>query len=163
MAKTSTRTAVFETSPERLLEVLTSAEFQEKQRRLDEAVVEAKFVELSRTADRLEFELRSTEYERGMTGLNKKKTVNSTTHVVWDLRARKATWSYTTQAYDRVKVGGTNRIEASGNSTRYVSDVTVEVKMPLVGGKVEGAIVDGMGKGFHKHDDLLRDFLAKQQ
>jgi hypothetical protein len=152
---------VFETSPERLLEVLTSSEFQQKQRHLDEAVVEAKFVEISRTEDRLEFELRSTEYERGMTGLNKKKTISTTTRAVWDLKARKSTWTYSTQAYDRFKLGGANRIEASGGTARYVSEVTVEVKVPLVGGKIEGMIIDGMTKGFQRHDDLVREFLKK--
>lgn len=161
MAKTSTRTVVFETSPEKLLEVVTSSAFQERQRHLDEAVVEAKFVEISRTADRLEFELRATEYERGVTGLNKKKTINSTTRVVWDLTARSSTWTYSTAAYDRFKLAGTNRIEASGGTARYVSEVTVEVKVPLVGGKIEGMIIDGMTKGFQRHDELVREFLKK--
>jgi hypothetical protein len=161
VAKTSTRTTVFDASPETLLEVLTSAAFQEKQRRIDEAVVDAKFVEISRTEDRLEYELRSTEYERGMTGLNKKKTIKSVTRVTWDLRARKGTWTYSTPAYDRFKLSGAHAIEASGDRARYVAGFTVEVKVPLLGGKIEGMIAEGMTKGSERWDALLREFLAK--
>lgn len=159
MAKTSTRTTVFDSTPEKLLEVLTQGEFQEKQRQIDEAVVEATFVEVTRTEDRLVFELRSKEYERGMTGLNKKKTVQSVTRVDWNLRDRKSTWTYSSPSYSFFTLSGAHRIESEGDKARLVSDTTVSVKMPLVGKKVEGLIIDGMGKGRARYDDLLRKHL----
>lgn len=161
MAKTSTRTTVFEASPEKLLEVLTSGEFQEEQRKLDDAVVDAKFVEITRSDSRLVFELRSTEYERGMTGLNKKKTVQSATRVDWDLERRESTWTYSSPSYSFFKLSGAHRIEPDNDKARLVSDTTVVVKMPLVGKKVEGMIIDGMGKGRAKYDDLVRSYIAK--
>jgi len=161
MAKTNTRTVVFEASPEHLLEVLTNGDFQERQRKLDDAVVDSKFVEIKRDDDRLVFELRSTEYERGMTGLNKKKTVQSVTRAEWDLRARKSTWTYSSPSYKLFTLSGAHRIEAAGDKARLVSDFTVEVKMPLVGGKIEKMIVDGMGKGRESYDQLVRSELKK--
>jgi hypothetical protein len=159
--KTSTRTAIFETTPDALVALLTSASFQEEQRRLDESVVDVKFVEISRTDARLEFELRSTEYERGLTGVNKNKHIQSVTHVEWDLKNRKGTWSYKTQAYDRFKLSGVERVEPMGDKARFVDEVTADMKMPLVGGKIEGAVLDGTAKGAKNWDALVRKRIGK--
>lgn len=161
MAKTSTRTTVFDASPDRLLELLISGDFQEEQRKLDDAVMDANFVEITRSESRLVFELRTKEYERGITGLNKKKTVQSMTRVDWDLGSRKSTWTYSSPSYSFFKLSGAHRIEPDGDKARLVSDFTVEVKMPLLGRKAEAMIIDGMGKGRARYDDLVRSYLAK--
>ncbi len=162
MAKTSTRTTVFDTTPETLIEVLTDAKFQEEQRKLDEAVVESTFVETSRTDTRLTFELRSTEYERGIKGLNKKKTIKTKTAVDWDLKAARSKWVYTTPMDARFSLSGSQRVEAQGGKVRFVSEFTVEMKVPLIGKKIEGMIVNGMEKGSGGHDALVRKYLAKK-
>ena len=162
MAKSSERTTVFEVAPEVLLEVVTSSEFQVEQRKLDEAVVDAKFAEIARTDDKLQFELRSTEYERGMTGINKKKTIQSVTKVTWNLKTKSGTWSYSSPSTDKVKLSGAHKIETAGDNSRFTAETTVDVKIPLVGKKVEAMIIDGMGKGRNGYDNLLRRYLAKR-
>ncbi len=161
MARTSTRITVFDASPDALLRVLTNGNFQQAQRELDQAVVGAKYKEVSRTDDRLVFELRSTEYERGVRGLNKKKTIQSVTRVTWDLKARRGTWTYSSAGYDRFTLSGTHRVESAGEKARFVSEFTVSVKVPLLGKKIEGMIIDGMGKGRDNYDDLVRSYLKK--
>lgn len=161
MAKTSNRTTVFEASPEKLLEIVISPEFQVEQRKLDDAVVDATYHEMTRTEDKLVFELRSKEYERGMTGLNKKKTIEATTKAEWNLKTMVGTWSYNAPSLDRVKISGKQSIEPAGDAARFHAEFTIEVKIPLVGKKAEGMIVDGMNKGKDNYDNLLRQYLAK--
>lgn len=163
MAKTSSRTTLFETTPEKLLEIVTSEDFQVEQRLLDEAVVNTELVEVSRSDDKLVFELRSKEYERGMKGLNRKKTISSTTKVEWDLKNKKATWSYSSPSIERFRLEGNQRIEpAPGDKAKFTAEFTVEVKVPLLGGKIEGKVTDGMNEGSQRYDDLLRKHIAKR-
>ncbi len=156
--RTETR---FDLSPERLLEVLTHPEFQKAQRMKDEAVLDARFHEVSRTEDRVVFEVRTTEYERGLGGLNKKKTFESVTHNDWNLKRRTATWSYTSPQTGRAKIGGSNRIDSAGDGARLTFEANIEVRVPLLGKKIEKKIAEGMKRGRTGYDALAREYSKK--
>jgi hypothetical protein len=155
------RETVFELQADQLLAVLTSGEFQVAQRKADEAVVDARFHEVSRTAERVVFEIRSTEYERGLTGLNKKKTFESVTRNEWDLKNRKARWSYSSPQTDRATIAGTNAIEAVGDRAKLTFEASVDIRIPLIGKKIEEKVASGLEKGREKYDRLVREFGKK--
>jgi len=161
MAQNWSKTTVFDATAEKLFDVLTNSDFQVAQRKNDSAVVDAEFHEVSRSDTRLEFEVRATEYERGMTGLNKKKTLKSVTKVNWDIKKLSGSWVYSQESQTRFKLSGTHKIEEAGDKARYISGFTVEVKVPLVGKKIEKLILEGMSKGRDGYDNLVRDHLKK--
>ena len=111
MAKSISRTVTYDQPVEKVLSAVTSEEFQIAQRKTDAAVVEAEYREVRRTDQELLFEVHSVEYERGMTGLDKKKTVKSVMSSKWYLTKLTGTWTYTNEATDRFKLGGTDRLE----------------------------------------------------
>lgn len=155
------KATVFDVTPEKLLEVMTHPDFQVAQRLNDSAVKDARFVEVSRTEDRLVYEVQATEYERGLTGLNKNKTVESVSRFEWDLKRKTCQWFYKSPMTDKASISGFNRIEASGDKAKMVGGFSVGVKIPLVGGKIEKAISSGMTSGRDKYDDTLRDYCRK--
>jgi len=60
----------------------------------------------------------------------------------------------------RLRCSMTIHYEADGDGTARVLDGEVKVPMPLVGGKVEGAIVSGLKENIAVEADLLRDWLT---
>jgi hypothetical protein len=57
------------------------------------------------------------------------------------------------------RLGGTMRVEPTASGSRYVVDGTVEVKVPVVGGKAEGFIAGLVEKLAAKEADVLRSAL----
>lgn len=57
------------------------------------------------------------------------------------------------------RLGGTMRLEPLPTGSRYVVDGTVEVKVPLIGGKAEGFIAGLVEKLAVKEADVLRSAL----
>ena len=58
------------------------------------------------------------------------------------------------------KLGGTMRLEPTPTGSRFVVDGTVEVKVPLVGGKAEGFIAGMVTKLAAKEAEVLRSALS---
>lgn len=161
MAKTTRGVTEFPFPAAKLLEALLSPGYQIESAKLDDAVKDARFEILARSAERATCEIRSTEYERGMTGIDRKRTVETTTRIEWDLTAMSSTWVYANPSQARFKLSGQSRIEPSAGGCRLVSEATVEVKIPLVGGKVEGMVVEGMEKSRARDAELMRAWAAK--
>ncbi len=163
MARSGSKSTRFAVSPEKLLAVVTDPAFQAEQRELDDAVTKATAEVTVRDAQRCVIEIRATEYDRGVTGLDKNKTISSVTKVDWNLEAMTATWTYeSTSAHAaRFTIKGGNKIKADGDGAILEGDNYVEVRLPLVGGQVEKLVLDGLIKGRDGYDQLLRDYLAR--
>lgn len=56
---------------------------------------------------------------------------------------------------------GTIRVVGDGEGTRRVVRGQVKVKVPFYGGRVEGWIVDGLGRGYEEEADRLSAWLAR--
>ena len=61
----------------------------------------------------------------------------------------------------RLRCSMTIRFDADSDRTTRVVDGEVNVPMPLVGGKVEGAIVSGLKENIDVEAQLLRDWLTE--
>lgn len=63
---------------------------------------------------------------------------------------------------DRLRAGGTYRFVATGPaSCTRVADGTVDVRFPLVGGKVERAIISGLADHLAREADLVGRWLER--
>ena len=161
MAKTTKGSSDFTFPASKLIEVLVHADCQIASSKLDEAVKDARFELLSRTEDSAVFEIRMTAYERGMTGFDKKKTIETSTRVEWNLKAMTSTWTYLNPSQAKVKLSGAGRIEATSAGCRLHSEATAEVNIVLIGGKIEGLIVAGIDKGRARDAELMREWAKK--
>ena len=63
---------------------------------------------------------------------------------------------------DRVKAGGTTTISATSKGARRVVDGDVTVKMRLIGGQIEKAVVAEFERGMARAVDLVRDIHREQ-
>jgi hypothetical protein len=162
MAKSFKRSTKFDATPEKALSVLTNPEFQVERETAQDNCVGAEYKEISRSDTRLVYEVINTEYAKGVTGIDKNKTERVTYTYTWDLARKSCTWVYRSDHGDRVKVSGSLKIVTGPANTSVLDDdFTVEVKIPLVGGKIEGIIMKEVEAGWPKYEKVLRAWLSK--
>ncbi|MDY0004388.1 MAG: DUF2505 family protein [Polyangia bacterium] len=159
MAKQSVRTMSFPFPPDLIQQVLSSPEFQAENFKA-QGNPDAKVFEKSRTDSRLLLVAEVTEYAKGVTGLDKSKTEQTVTTYDWDLLARRATWTYQSP-HSQVKVWGAIRIDASGSGTSLTEEFNVEVKIPLLGGKIEKMVLKEAEAYWPRYEKLVADYCKK--
>ena len=160
MAKKTVNKIQLAYSPDLVMKVITTPLFQETNF-LAQDNPGAKVSEVSRTDDKLVLRAEVVEYAKGMTGIDRSKTEKTTTEYDWNLKQRSATWTYNSVHGKRVQVWGAIRIEGGGDSCTLVEEFNVNVKIPLMGGKVEKLIMKEVDKYFPKYEALVKEFCAK--
>ena len=160
MAKRDEQTFFFDVPPEKLLEVMIDEEYQIA-RQKSQGALEVNIKEISRTDDRLVFEVHAKEYARGITGVDKSKTEINVTTYDWDLKAKRGSWKHTTSQGERVKVWGTVQIQPDGDKSRLVNDFNIEIKIPLVGGKIEKMVMKEVAKSWADYEKIIREFCSQ--
>ena len=83
------------------------------------------------------------------------------THYEWDLKGRRASWTYSSPHGKRVRVWGGTRIDAAGDNAVLHEEFNCEVKIPLVGGKVEKVILKEVDKYWPRYEQLLNEWCEK--
>ncbi len=164
MAKTWNKTVTFDATADQLFNVLTSGDFQVASQKNDPAVVSASYHEVSRSDERLVLVIDTLEYARGMTGLDKKKTEKNKTTWTFDLKRMRGKWVYSSASSwaDKVQAEGADTVEAgSGGKARLVSEATFTVRIPLIGGKIEGFIMKEIEQSRPAFERTIREFLKK--
>jgi hypothetical protein len=160
MSTTSTHVMSFSAPPAQVLEVVTNPDFQVANFKA-QGNPDAKVTEKSRTGDRLVLEGAVTEYVKGITGVDKSKTEVTITTFDWNLVAMTSTWTYRSSHGDRIKISGAVKIEAAGASSKLTETFTIDVKIPLVGGKVEKMVMKEVEAFYPRYEQLVKDWLAK--
>jgi len=147
-------------TPDKLLEVLTNPEFEvQKQKNVSKAL-DASVKELKRSDAELVYEVHSTEYAKGMTGLDKSKTEAVIIKTRWNLKERHAEWTWEGSQYGKkVSVSGTITIRPQGEHSSLVSTMDVEIKIPLVGGVAEKKTLQTIEATWHKFDALVDTYV----
>lgn len=157
MAKTTEHTFVLPgTSPDRALEILSSEAFEIEQNESQEGNKSCRVVPKSKDDARLTYTLETVEYGRGLTGVDRSKTNETTTEVTWDLNKRESSWVYTGTQPGRVKVWGGTAITPQGDGCKIRSTLNVEIKIPLVGRKIEDAVIKGTDQHWPEFERLVR-------
>jgi len=159
MAKKSARTFSFDASPERFLELMIDPGFQVAREKV-QAAKDAEVVELERTDSKLRYEVRTTEYGKGLTGVDKSKTEQTLSVYEWDLDNKTASWTWSGPYGKKVKVWGHLAIRPVGTGVQLDSDFNVDVKIPLIGGKIEKAVIKETEKGWGRYENVIKEWLA---
>ena len=161
MARKSENVIRFDFPPERLMQVLLDPGFQVARDKANGSL-ESRVEEKSRTAERYVYSMHTKDYARGMTGIDKSKIEDNRADYEWDLRTRKATWTYHPSAQlGPVRVWGTIKVEADGAGCRLTNTFEVEVKIPLIGGQAEKMVLKEVDKSWPGFERTIREHHAK--
>ena len=114
------------------------------------------------SGDITEFVMLTQEYKRALTGLDRSRSTEGRTDFRWNATTRTLDWNYISgEEPKRIKVCGQYRVEDEGSGSRLVHDYTIEIKIPLVGGKVSKIVDKEFIKSFPKFEKMVRDWLAR--
>lgn len=122
-----------------------------------EEVVATRYVVLEQNDAGLQFEVRSTEYKRTKTGrLDKSGTVQSMIHNRYRARDMTLAWDYKGVGSRWVTISGVYRLTPDGGRTRVVHDITIDVHIPLIGGKIARYIAGEFKTAAGRFERLLK-------
>jgi putative SOS response-associated peptidase YedK len=141
--------------PDRMLRVLTHPEVLREQKR-QQGALSAEVVERERSPQRLVQQVNTLEYHRGMTGVDRSRTVPAETVYEWDLQQRRCRWHYRGERGDRVRLAGMIAVAAHPEGAQVESAFEIEVRAPLIGRAIEARIAREIEAGLGDFDDLLR-------
>jgi hypothetical protein len=151
-------------TPERVQEVLLDPGFIEARSALPK-LGDAELLECTRTGStaRLRIRLRFiAELSPAVTAVIDPKKLTWVDDATFDLAAHRAEHRIEPDNYaDRLRSDYTSVLESDGSHTRRVLQGVVKVKMMLVGGKVEGAIVSGLTEYAAAEAELIDTWLAR--
>jgi len=145
-------------SPDRVLRALTSEAFLIERDRVQGAI-SVVVEEVSRSDERLVQKVTATQHTRGLTGIDTSKTEEAVTIFSWNLGKRHADWTYRGPHDDRVTVRGTIDVQPDGDGAFIDETFTIEVRVPLMGRKIESVVIDQMTKGFPAYERVVRHHL----
>jgi hypothetical protein len=144
------------TTIERVGQALCSESYSIEGANLREDVQSATHVVVSDEGARLEYEVRYVEYVRTKTGrIDKSRTQSGRTRTVWDREAKILRWVYTTEASERFKMEGVYRLTEQGEATHVDYQVTIDVRVPLIGNRIAKAVAKGFEDDFPRLQALL--------
>lgn len=81
-----------------------------------------------------------------------------------DRRSHRSSWHIVPDHYKHLlRCSGTFQLQAAGpTSTHRVADAEIKVSVPLVGGKVEAAIVSGLREHAAVEEEVMADWLRQR-
>jgi hypothetical protein len=146
--------STYEFPADDLMEVICAEKFNIEAQSSREDVVEAKFVIQEDGGDLLKFSVPYTHYKRGKTGGLDKSVIESS-RTDYELRRGKREllwWHRGSEEKGRIRIEGVTRFVPLGpNRARIERDVTIDIRIPLVG----KTIAKYVEKEFRKaYDDL---------
>jgi hypothetical protein len=160
MSKSSEWSQTYPCSPDTLLGVVTNPEFHIARSSLLENPA-ARVEERLRTAARLELAVHCVEYAKGVTGVDRSKTETSVTVYRFDLDARRGEYTYEGSQGKRVRVWGDLAVTPEGSGARLTQQFHVEIKIPLVGGTIEGMVLKETAKFWPRYERLVGEFVSR--
>ncbi|MBM4371570.1 MAG: DUF2505 domain-containing protein [Deltaproteobacteria bacterium] len=160
MAQKKERTFRFDASPDRLLAVLTDPAFQEAREKAQGAVG-AVVKDVKRTATEHVYELDTTEYAKTLTGVDRSKTEKTWSRYEWDLARMRCTWHWEGPHGKKAATWGNLRISPAGGGSQLEADFNIEVKVPLIGGKIEKLVIQEVDAGWVRYEKVIREWLAR--
>lgn len=143
-----------------VLAAITSEGYNLAVAKLREEVAESTFHELERSAERARYEVRSREYTRNKLGkLDRSATAAAVIASEADLTAARIEWRYRTEeSGGRIQLAGRYQLGARGSDrTSVQSEVTIEVKIPLLGGAIAKMIAGGVERSARREMELLEE------
>ncbi len=160
MAKSYAKTIRYPANVEKLLEILIDPDFQVAREKV-QGSLEVTVKDRSRTDSEYIYEVHTVDHAKGITGIDKTKTETALAVYTWDLVNQKCRWTWDGPHSPRVKVWGNLVLHPAGDETDLDGDFHVNVKVPLVGGKIEKEVIKETIKGWDRYEGVVRKFIAE--
>ncbi len=144
----------------KVLAAITSEAYNLAIAKLREEVAEASYRELERSTARVRYEVTSREYARNKLGkLDRSRTAAAVIASEADLEASRVEWRYRTEeGGGRIQLAGRYQLSARGGErTQVQSELTIEVKIPLLGGAIAKMIAGSVEKSARREMELLEE------
>ena len=162
MSKKSISRFTIDAPPETVIKVLTDHDFEIEQQVSQQSTKSASIKEISRSERELILEITCEEYAKGATGINRNKTETSITDITWDLDKMASSWIYKSPHGKRVRSWGSTAVKAGKNGTsEVVAELNIEIKIPLIGGKIEKMVIKETEAYWPTYQRLIRDYCKK--
>lgn len=151
-------------SLEDLVTVLTSEAYNLDSEKMREGVVSSEYKLKEQDDARTVYEMHTTEYSRSKTGgLDK----TSHTHTILTHRYtasnKTLTWVYgNAKGSSRLELSGVYTLTPLGDQTRLEHEVEINVRIPLIGGRISKFIGKQFEGTFPEHQVLLKKHLTEQ-
>ncbi len=162
MAQELIKKTRFNVDSDTLLNVLTDPEFVVA-KEMATGSLEAHVNQLSDDGTTLKYEVHTQEYARGLTGVDKSKREKNVTTTTWNRVTHSCTWTHTSDNSfaDRITVSGTQKIASAGASACELnSTFKVDIRVPLVGKKIEKLVLEEVDRAWAKYDATIEQFIA---
>ena len=144
---------------------ICSEAFNVEREKMRDEVVSTSYHLVEESPEHRVFEMRSVEYKRTkLGGIDRSGTCESKTQNRWDGRARSLSWVYSGGAAPaRMAVSGVYRLTSSGESTSVEHDVSIEVKVALIGGQISKLAAHEFEKTAPRYEQLLGRHAAQRR
>lgn len=150
----------YDCTADTLYGIITSADFhKERSALLDNPQTEIRETELTDTLRR--FEIHTTEYAKGLTGVDKSKTEQSVSYYTCDLKQRTVKWEYHGSQGKRAKVWGDMAVTETAKGARVKQNFNVDIKIPLLGGKIEKMVAQKTAEFWPRYEKLVDSWVEK--
>jgi len=160
MATSSSWSKEYDCSADTLYGIITSGDFHKaRSALLDNPKTEIKETELTDTLRK--FEIHTTEYAKGITGIDKSKTEQSVSYYECHLKQRTVKWEYHGPQGKRAKVWGDMAVTEVGGRARVKQNFNVDIKIPLLGGKIEKMVSKKTAEFWPRYESLVDSWVAK--
>ena len=147
---------------EKVAAIMANTEFHLDMDRTRDDIAGTEMLPTKQTGDIAEFTMLTKEYKRSITGINRSSHTQGRTDFRWNGATNVLDWNYISgEEPKRIKVCGQYRVENEGSGCRLVHDYTIEIKIPLVGGKVSKVVEKEFKKSFVTFERLVREYLAR--
>lgn len=147
---------------EKVVEVLCDPDFNVAREKLRDGVISSEFHLLREAENETLFELRSTEYKRKKTGgLDRSAQVQTVTECRYDPRGRRLSWQYRGEGGKMIQLGGVYFVEAKGDQTRFTHEVSIEVKIPIIGKQIAKLIAKEFESRDERYERLWKQYLER--
>lgn len=156
------KTFYIEANPEKVLATMTDpallAEDHESRRCLS-----FDLTDLNKTDSEHKYQIVTTEYTRGLGGIDKNKTEKHTVVHTWDLNALQSAWVWSSDndVSNKAQIKGGTGLKAKGEGTEVTMMVDIEVKIPMVGKILAGKLKEGFEKGWPRYIDHVTAWAKK--
>ena len=147
---------------EKVAAILADTEFHLDMDRKRDDIAGTDMLPTKQSGDIAEFTMVTKEYKRALTGINRSAYTEGRTDFRWNGATHVLDWNYISgEEPKRIKVCGQYRIESEGSGCRLIHDYTIEIKIPLVGGKISKLVDREFTKSFTTFEKLVREYLAR--
>ena len=149
---------------EKLAEVMVSEAYNLESEQAREGVVSTEYRVKEQGDARTVYEMHTTEYSRTKTGgLNKNDHTHTILTHTYTAATRTLTWVYgNAKGSSRLELSGVYTLTPQGDQTRLEHEVEINLRIPLIGGKISGYIAKQFQGTFPEHQALLKKHLNKQ-